>query len=887
MTAVERPSYTAPHAISDRRLERVWEAVSRADVHVVTTDVFDTLLWRQVAEPAAAFALVGERLQQRGQLDAGLAPDSFSALRVEAELRARELLRESTLRVEVTLHEIYALLPASVFAGGATAEHALAVELEVEGDLLVPDLDVLALLLAARSAGKRVAAVSDTYFTEDHLRGLLAQPMTAELELDRLFVSCAHRLGKSGGLFEIALTELGVAPEQVVHLGDNEEADVRYPRELGIECHPFEQRPAALEAVMVAERRHVPRGVVYSRDPHRPGVTPELTALRGKLAARTEREALPAALRPYWDHGALVHGPVLTGFAEWVQEQAAALGVTRVHGFMREGAFLGELVDRAGEYLGSDVRSAPLWLNRAVLLPAAIGAATVEELGPLTVRRSGPTVARFLQAIGLDPSVLPEFAGHVDTSLDDTTTRLRLLQAIAASDTARAQVLEHAAAARERVVRYVLRELAGDERLLCLDLGWGASAQGLLGAALGHAGIDLDVRGLYLVLHRGAARRVFEGQWVRGFLSDLTMPGVDLLMRSPEVLEQICMPAHGSQVALGDDLEPVLEQVDPSPIQIAQAETVRDGVRAFQREWARYRLAGRHKIAPLSTATDRLRPILLRSVVSPTPAEVAAFGGWHHDENQGSDAVEPIADEAMAPALRHLSPQQLKDVPMGDLYWPFAIAQRIDPTWAELIDLASAGELPWEALAAESDTGAFEIHVAEGVGIPDGPPVGGTPLRNRFGLSSVRGTLRASAIQTIGIRLSDRPAVIRLDFVELRCHVQGQAEPVTLRLDPQDLAGLERINVFVLNPNVFVAHSFAAELRLNLTERVGGHVFRVDVQAGFATIAIGELLPLPGRIRNPEEAAVRVEQLERNLADVTGSLSWRITKPLRALKRFL
>ena len=152
-------------------------------------------------------------------------------------------------------------------AGARAAAAALRVELEVERDLLVPDLDVLALLEAASAAGKTVVGVSDTYFEEDQLRGLLAQPALRGFELDRVFTSCAYRIGKSGGLFEIVLRELDVAPEQVVHLGDNEVADVEVPEKLGIACTPFEQRPDALaRGAWQAERRHVTP---------RPGVRPQ------------------------------------------------------------------------------------------------------------------------------------------------------------------------------------------------------------------------------------------------------------------------------------------------------------------------------------------------------------------------------------------------------------------------------------------------------------------------------------------------------------------------------------------------------------------------------------------------------------------------------------
>ena len=463
------------------------------------------------------------------------------------------------------------------------------------------------------------------------------------------------------------------------------------------------------------------------------------------------------------------------------------------------------------------------------------------------------------------------------------------MQAIADDGAARTTVLEHAAAARDRVVRYVRRELGDDGRLVCLDLGWAGSAQGLLATVLAQAGVDVHVVGLYLALHEGAARRVFEGLEAYGFLTEYGAPGdaTGLLIRSPEVIEQICMPDHGSQVALTDDLEPVLdEDARRDPVQAVQASVVRSGIQAFQREWGRYTVALPGKLGSLGASPDLLRPLLVRSVVSPTATEVAALGGWLHDENQGSDAVEAVVDEGMASMLRHMDPAGLCELPMSDLYWPFALAAKVDPTWPPLIDAAAAGDLPWEALSGEADTGPFTVTIGRGVDADPGQTVGGVVRRNRMGLSAVHGTLRGGAIQELVIRPSDRPAVVRLDHLELRCWVQGRAEPQVVRLEtPADFAGLPRANAFVLNPNLLIAHSFGAELRVDLESRVVGHVFRVDVRCGFATMAIGELLPTPGRVRSPEEAGVRVEHLERVVADMQQSLSWRATKPLRVFKR--
>ena len=722
--------------------------------------------------------------------------------------------------------------------------------------------------------------MSDTYFTEPQLRALLDQPVLRDVPLEAIFASSEHRLGKSGGLYAIALEALGVRGEEVVHLGDNPEADLHYPGELGIDCHLFERRPPQLQQMLDAERRLGVGGSI------RAGA--DLTALRGKVAARREAEATAPALRPFSDHGALALGPVFTGFAEWAQLQAAELGATRLHCFMREGAFLGELIDRAGEHLGTESRTAPLWLNREVLARATIATGELEEIAPLLVRRRTPTVEGFLASLGVELGLLPRFAGHARTRLDDVGTRTSLLEAIEADEAVRARIVEQARATRERVVRYVERLLDGGDRLTVVDLGWGASAQGLLAAALEQGGLRADLSGLYVVLHRGAARHVFDGMHVRGYLGEFGDPAsaVDAVVRSPEVLEQVCMPDHGSQKALSDDLEPVLYPGTRSPVQSAESEAVRAGVRAFQAEWARYGRALPGRLGDLAGEPDLLRPLLMRAVVAPTEREATIFGGWMHDENQGSAAVEHVASPELVGRLRHLDPDALRRLPMQEVYWPYALASQVDASWGELMSLAASGAIGWEALSADADTGPFRIAVSQGSHVPDDQRFSAVPKRNRFGLSFVRTTLMARAIREIEIRPTLHAAVVRLDFLEVRCHVQGTDEPIVIRLDsPQDFLRLRRVNCFQLTPGVFVVNRPDPILLLDLVPDTSATVFRVDVSCGFATLLTSEMLPAPGAIPGVAEAGVRMRRIEHQVATLKHSLPPGAVKALKRVKR--
>src|SRR5437879_5074605 len=70
---------------ADQRLAPAFEALADGSLQAVSVDVFDTLLWRAVAEPVDAFVLLGERLAAAGALADDAPPAVFAKLREAAE----------------------------------------------------------------------------------------------------------------------------------------------------------------------------------------------------------------------------------------------------------------------------------------------------------------------------------------------------------------------------------------------------------------------------------------------------------------------------------------------------------------------------------------------------------------------------------------------------------------------------------------------------------------------------------------------------------------------------------------------------------------------------------------------------------------------------------
>jgi len=882
-----RPASEIPASgLEDALLQTLCDEVAAGSISLVTSDVFDTIAFRPTTTPVAVFELIGDSLLAHGMLQEQLSAQAFGRLRAVAERKARIRRHEGFGDPEVSLHEIYHELTA-VLADGVSPTDAVAVEVDVERDVLVPNLDVVAALRWVADQGVPVIAVSDSYFSSGQIRALFAQPVLEDLVLEQIVTSSDRRRNKGGGLLEELIDELDVRTARLAHIGDHPEADLIVATRVGARPVHLDRHPPELRTIVAREQRFGEHRVIGLQEQYDAGTG----AIRSQLLRSPEHAALSPTLASYWRWGATVLGPILTGFAEWVHGRLAELDAGRVWCPMREGPFLAEFLGGAIEQSERPIDIRTLWLNRAVCGRAALTDITRASLLRVAGMRRTPTAAELLACVGLRVSDVPGLSSHAGTAVDDYVVQELLFNTLIEDETLRARALAAAALTRERVCALLRRELDGASRLTLVDVGWGGSVPALLREACADAGLDIEVRGLYLVTNEAAAERVLDGAKLEGFLGDLNLPEPLLgwFGRSPEIIEQACMSDHGPQIDIDEQLDPVLgEQLIPEA-QREQIRAAQRGALAFQRRWVRYQDALPGKLRALSGQPELLRAMLVRAAVAPTEREAALLGSWLHDERHGgASRIERLADADDGARLHYVAPDELANLPNSEVYWPYALAALTDPDTAELIGLTHEGLLSPEALSRPVETGPFVIRVAAGAG-SDAPTASCVvePRRNRFGLTLVRGLVIANHIATLELAPSTLPMLARVDWLNLRLYAQGLSEPIVVRMEQTDeLRRLQYANCTLVAPNLVIGYTGDAAWRLDLTTVTDRIVHRVDVECGLAMLAIAPLVR-KGDVLVTLDTLDEIDRVQSTLDSVLASPSWRITRPLRALKRLL
>ncbi len=836
---------------TDVRIREVWSQLESGGAEVLTLDVFDTLLFRLVPEPTHAFLLLGRRLATAGLLPPTVTAGQFAQLRVHAENRARQHAKSLRGTLEARLDEIWsALMPA--IPGSGDIDDLIAMEVTLERDVCRADLAVAELAeLTITKLGRPVYLVSDTYFSPDQLRGLLRRPELTGIKFTQILTSSDAGVSKSEGLFTHVLTAAGVAPSRVIHLGDNPVADVEGAREHGIIAVHYPKYSGGLEATLTLEGlRGGPTSDTAIDSEHGDY---GMTALRARTLHRTDATAVPSGLRRHWETGATVFGPVFTGFGEWAAARAQELGVDRVHCLMREGAFLARVLREPAGEVG--IEASTLWASRHVCALANIYEGTPEELGRFLVRRHPPSVGQLLRQLGVGMDEVAGLSALASRRLDVPGLLSETLEALCGDERVRSEIVMTASRLRERFLRYLDAHLGEADTVVVVDLGWGGTIQALLQRLLTACGRDVEVVGLYLATSTGSQAHRLAGLHLEGYIASGGEPDAlfGQVMRSPEVLEQLCMPDIGSLIGFDEDRNPVLGPDHTTRTQVAQRVAVQDGVLAYQREWLRYRRSE----TPMPSLLDdgaRLAALrtLARFVTRPTSSEALAFGVWAHDDNFGSDVSEGLLPADLLRRMPYLTAADLEKIPMQELYWPAGVAAVANRPLAVISGLATNAGISAAEVSPEAAAGPVEVYVDTGGDFVNGPKESVVTRSARDGLSWVRLRIDGVGVRRVRIDPAGRRGLMRLDWLRLSFHLNNLAEPYTVTITSvADEARLHLVGARTLQSNLIEIHSDDPQFVYVIDPVAQAQLaatYAIDIEMAFGWLAIGsDPLAIPTR----------------------------------------
>ncbi|HCX14592.1 MAG TPA: hypothetical protein DGZ24_04675, partial [Rhodospirillaceae bacterium] len=618
--------------ITDQRLLSIRDSLSAGSHKVLSVDIFDTLLWRCVPEPNDVFLVLGQQLQNSARLSPHLSPLAFAELRHSAQAKARERAFAATGSREVSLSDIYAELPNSIFADSFPPDRRVLAELDCERSLMVLDEEIVSLMRHAKASAACVILVSDTYLSSQNVNECLRSAgFLDEGLVDRLYVSCEEGKPKYLDLFDFILNDLGISSESLIHIGDNPDADILPCQTRGIECLHYDKWSFSERAQ--AREFHSDRvtrlALLGSKGDY------GLTGLRSRLYHRSP-EDLENPQRYYWGYGASVLTPVFASFARWIVHVCQERGAKRVFGIMREGRFLSRIVEESAKDLGVDLVTEELWLSRRAVIRAALFPDDMSLLSEAIGMSPGKDKGEVLCGLGLEAAEV-DVALQAPFDLNHPGALAALAQVIAQTPILRKKVVDYSSRLRRNLLSGITKkiDLMQEGDVVVMDLGYAATIQTVLARILEREGARVKLHGLYLALNTNAADNFLSGSDIQAYLDHegFNASVAALLSRTPDILEHACMCSEGSLSEYTDSGEPELLPNLRSESQLSQMCAVQDGILAGL--GAANCLLGDLTKTPAGELSlkRQVSAIITTALLYPTRQESETIGAWYHEAN--------------------------------------------------------------------------------------------------------------------------------------------------------------------------------------------------------------------------------------------------------------
>lgn len=162
---------------------------------------------------------------------------SFKETRLYAEKQCRKIMRIShPTWQDVTLDEIYAQMEKEFHIPQEKCRLLMEKETSLEKQFCIPRKLGKELYELAHYAGKRLILVSDMYLPEKSVNAILEK--NGYTLHEKLYLSSTERFLKyTGDLFRVALDDLQLQPQRILHIGDNWETD--YIQPVKLDCKAF------------------------------------------------------------------------------------------------------------------------------------------------------------------------------------------------------------------------------------------------------------------------------------------------------------------------------------------------------------------------------------------------------------------------------------------------------------------------------------------------------------------------------------------------------------------------------------------------------------------------------------------------------------------------
>lgn len=431
---------------------------------LISFDIFDTLIWRNVAKPSDLFSL----MEQYGNREGIQIPPEFSRLRREAQCRVAAKKQQP-----VTLYEIYEELGKNQ---RFPARQLMELEMQLELDCCQPNPECVRLYRQCIAAGKTVVLVSDMYLPATLLEQMLEK--CGITGYHKLYVSCQCGARKAdGSLFRLVLREWGIDPRQMLHIGDNIRSDIFRAMQLGI-CTGYVKN---WEKSLCVQNSRLP----------------EEKQLEGRTVSAILRNAA-GELGDIEKLGCETLGPILMGFSLWLKDQLLQEDICDVYFLSRDGYIMKQAFDLLQV---TGMKTHYLYCSRrSYTVPLLWQHPDFDAVFENISIPKRVSLQRFLIYVGLEPEDYRGRAEACGLSMDrlyENNTFYNSQEIRSFYKRIQSDVVRNSRKEYDTLLAYI-RQTGMQGKVAVVDIGRHGTMQNALQQLIRTADLDIDVTGYYV-----------------------------------------------------------------------------------------------------------------------------------------------------------------------------------------------------------------------------------------------------------------------------------------------------------------------------------------------------------------------------------------------------
>lgn len=502
--------------------ENIFLKIKEADV--VSFDIFDTLVKRDVPIPVFVHVIVGQKFAKIKCYEI----ENYMQRRIQAEVNARRVANGK----EITLIEIYQHL------SGVSDNDKLVLqrlEVETEYEVCCPNQRLKQIYEKALNEEKRIIITSDMYLPEETILKILDK--CGYIGYEKLFLSASYGKTKSSGqLFDEVLSHY--KNTKILHVGDNVKSDYYRAKQRRIDAILIENESDNLEFYKKNDMKSQEEQMFYAfMNNHKP-------IDKNDFINNIGYEIL---------------GPMLWGFSHWLHEELESMHIEKVFFLSREGA----LLQRAYQTLfpNSNVKQTYLYVSRQALqVPLLLKCNNfydiLQVIKPLMHSHTIENVGR---SCGFG-DIYREECQSLKLKLEDNVFEIpeskqedyyNLIQTLGK------RYFEE----QDNLIREYLQQVKFNGKVAVVDIGWQGTMQKTLMEYIEND--DVDIYGFYLGVRNTQSDDCYRGLRRKGYLfePDKNEEWNLMLRFTNEVLETLFLNRVGSleKYAKADNgIKPVL-----------------------------------------------------------------------------------------------------------------------------------------------------------------------------------------------------------------------------------------------------------------------------------------------------------------------------------------